>query len=297
MSAVAVEGTSGEWVRTPSPGTENGISTGSTERQHPKADSSGSDGAGGHSKAIGAGSCPNKDEGAVNHDQRQESLPNGVPGAARENVQAGAEGKRPECASSFDGVQMRQHSSTNPGGSRSRPMSFRLRSQHGLLLTEEMKVEGERMVVRLGEDSIAWESAKIGKGEWCVCALAVCCVSRLLSGIGWVVVLFTVEAVPTRWHVSLAVHVYAVYGCVQVAPPCTCVCAVRESPYALCNECIMYPNSSIMAQLSLFHYVVYRLLCHCPHSGPWRRLLMYNTFKYTCTYMDHCSIPSYGERT
>ena len=230
MSAVAVEGTSGKWVRTPSPGTENGISTGSTERQHPKADSSGSDGAGGHSKAIGAGSCPNKDEGAVNHDQRQESLPNGVPGAARENVQTGAEGKRPECASSFDGVQMRQHSSTNADGSRSRPMSFRLRSQHGLLLTEEMKVEGERMVVRLGEDSIAWESAKIGKGEWCVCVCSCSLLCKLPSVWDWVgsCLVYSRGCAHSVACLSGGARMCSVWMCASCTTMHLCLCSARK---------------------------------------------------------------------
>ena len=178
MAAVAVEGTAGECVRTPSPGTQNGVTTGSTERQHPKADGTGSERAGSHSKVIGDGAGP-KGMGAATCDQGQHGreeqsalLPNGVPSTVN-GAQAGAAGKHPESARATDSVQLRHQSSGSPDRSRSRPMSFRLWSQHGLLLTEEMKVEGEKMVVRLGEESIVWESAKIGKGVWCVCACAV----------------------------------------------------------------------------------------------------------------------------
>lgn len=161
MAAVAVQGTSDKCVRTPSPGTENGISTGSTDRPHPKANGTESDTAGGHGKAVGVGVGNH----ALGQRGREDSQhPNGVPPGGISEVQAGAAGTRSERASTMDGVQLRRRHSCSPDRVRSRPMSFRLRSQHGLLLTDEMKVEGEKMVVRLGEESIAWESAKIGKG-------------------------------------------------------------------------------------------------------------------------------------
>ena len=161
MAAVALQGTSDKCVRTPSPGTENGISTGSTDRPHPKANGTESDTAGGHGKVVGVGVG---NQALGQRGREESSLPNGVPSGGSSEVHAGAAGTRPERASTMDGVQLRRNNGSSPDKVHSRPMSFRLRSQHGLLLTDEMKVDGEKMVVRLGEESIAWESARIGKG-------------------------------------------------------------------------------------------------------------------------------------
>lgn len=175
MAAVSLEGASSECVRTPSPHTENGVSTGSTERQQPKADGTGSEEAGdGNGLSSSVGDGPNKDvEGVANCDQEQRGrddysklLPNGIHSSVSK-VQAGDAGHRPVCGGPpAGGVQLR-HSSIG----RSRPMSFHLQSHHGLLLKEEMTVEGERMVVWLGEESIVWEGGRTAKG---VCMSLVC---------------------------------------------------------------------------------------------------------------------------
>lgn len=177
MAAVSLEGTSAECVRTPSPRTDNGVSTGSLERQQPKADGTGSEEAGDRSELRSVGDGPIKDvEGVTNHDQEQRGredhsklLPNGIHSTVSE-VQAGDAGCGGPPAS---GVQLRHNSG------RTRPMSFLLQSHHGLLLKEEMAVEGERMAVWLGEESIVWEGGRTGKG---LCGHAVMCCSMTRVG-------------------------------------------------------------------------------------------------------------------
>ena len=177
----AVDGASTECVRTPAPRTENGVSTGSTERQQPQADGTGSGEAGdGNKLSIVEGDGHNGLEGVANYDGEQRGredhstlLPNGIHSTISE-VQAG---DHVHCPGPPDGgVQLRHNSR-----SRARSTSFYLQSHHGLLLKEEMTVEGEKMVVRLGEESIVWESGKAGKGvcmcvRVCTCACVCACV-------------------------------------------------------------------------------------------------------------------------
>ena len=68
--------------------------------------------------------------------------------------------------SSDSEVRMRQH---GEDGSRcralNRPMSFRLMSQHGPVLMDDMTIEGHSVSVSLGEEGVEWSFKKSGKSE------------------------------------------------------------------------------------------------------------------------------------